>query len=261
MQRRKIWEVDIDITGPISISREISFKQVKGFEKDPFYSNITLCGGKFGVAATVTAYADSVEIAKMAAFVFLGRMVDILIFDNDMPLILQDHDMQIIHPNRFATRRKLERKEIIATFNAARKLEVEHPVLLKAIGWYSKAKISNNTLDSFLSFWNAIEVVGTNYYTPTNRTTRGVINKVYQCFLDYFGEKENWGLPDKWINNMYDRRSKIAHGGEETTAEAISDVSVLIPKLSEIARKLLQSVIDSNYPKDILYQEDWEAIF
>lgn len=261
MPRRKVWEVDIDIIGPIAISNDISFKQEKGFDQDQFYSNITLSNKKFGVTSTVTAYADSSEIAKTVAFVFLGRMVDILILDNDIPLALQDHNNRIGYAEQAITRRNLIKEDFIAAFNIARRLEIEHPMLLKAIGWYAKGKVSNNTLDSFLAYWNAIEITATKYHTPTPRTSKGAINMVYQCFLEYLGSKENWGVHNRWINEMHDKRSRIAHGGEETTAEAISDVSILIPKLSEMAKKLLNNVIEKHYPNNIFQQEGWMAFF
>ena len=38
MARRKIWEVDIDIIGPISIEEDISFEQEKGYDEEKFYN-------------------------------------------------------------------------------------------------------------------------------------------------------------------------------------------------------------------------------
>ena len=52
MNRRKIWEVDIDIIGPISIADNISFKQVKGFDEDQFYSNVVLQKEKYSLQGT-----------------------------------------------------------------------------------------------------------------------------------------------------------------------------------------------------------------
>jgi len=41
------------------------------------------------------------------------------------------------------------------------------------MGWYTKGRISNNTLDAFLAYWNAIEITGTQYHTATERTSGG----------------------------------------------------------------------------------------
>lgn len=188
-------------------------------------------------------------------------MVDILIIDNDIPLILQNHENGLSHIKKISTRRTLEKEEFIAAFNVARRLEREHPILLKAIGWYSKGKVSNNTLDSFLAYWNAIEITATQYHTQTERTRNGAINKVYQCFLDYFGDENLWDVHGRWINEMHEKRSRIAHGAEETTVEAINDVSNLIPKLASVSRKLIYAVLGSNYDQNIFEQESWGVHF
>ena len=225
--------------------------QEKGFDQDQFYSNIVIENSGMGVTATVTAYADTSDIAKIAALVFLGRMTDILILDNNIPLVLQASEDRAHYTKKFSTRRLLDKKDVIAAFNLARFLENEHPTLLKAIGWYAKGKTSNNTLDSFLAFWNAIEITATTYHTKTERTKHGTINKIYQCFIDYFGEPQYWDVPERWIKEMHDRRSRIAHGAEETTAEAINEVSLLIPKLADISRKLINEVLESEYGYDV----------
>lgn len=36
---------------------------------------------------------------------------------------------------------------------------------------YSKGKITQNTLDKFLAFWNVIEILGIKYHETTERTT------------------------------------------------------------------------------------------
>lgn len=250
MSRRRIWEVDIDIIGPIMITENISFKQEKGYDEEQFYSDITLRNEIFGVSATLTAYAETIDIAKTVAFVYLGRMIDVLNLDNDLAIVLQEHGNHIASKIQPVARRRFKKDELELAFKVARKLELEQRVLLKAIGWYSKGKISINTMDSFLSYWNVIEIVGKEYHTETERTT-GVINMVYQCFLDYFGTEDKWKLPERWINKMHDKRSSIAHGGEEATSEAINDIAVLIPLLSQTARRIILAVIDSKYPEDI----------
>lgn len=63
---------------------------------------------------------------------------------------------------------------------------------------------------------------------------------------------------------MHDKRSSIAHGGEEATSEAINDIAVLIPLLSQTARRIILSVIDKHYPEDIwsiVESEKWMDFF
>ncbi len=148
MPRRRIWEVDIDIIGPIMITEDISFKQEKGYDEEQFYSDISLHNERFGIRATLTAYAATIEIAKTVAFVYLGRMIDVLVLDNDLPLILQEHGNHIASKTKSIVRRQFNKDELELAFKVARKLELEQRVLLKAIGWYSKGKISESVPSS-----------------------------------------------------------------------------------------------------------------
>lgn len=264
MSRRKIWEVDIDIIGPISIKESIAFKQEKGYDADQFYSDISLHNESFGISATLTAYADTIDIAKTVAFVYLGRMIDVLVLDNDLPLILQEHGNHFIPHAQVTARRQFNKEELELAFKVARKLEMEQRVLLKAIGWYSKGKTSNNALDSFLSYWNVIEIVGKEYHTENEKTKRGVKNKIFQCFLEYFGPQEKWGVPDGWIDEMHEKRSSIAHGGEEATSAAIHEVSTLIPLLAQTAKRIVIAIIEKKYPEgiwNIVDRERWMDFF
>ncbi len=63
---------------------------------------------------------------------------------------------------------------------------------------------------------------------------------------------------------MHDKRSSIAHGGEEATSEAINKSAVLIPLLSQTARKIITKIIDSKYLEDIwsiVERERWMELF
>jgi len=132
----------------------------------------------------------------------------------------------------------------------ARKFEIDQPRLLRSIGWYAKGKISQNTFDKFLAFWNVIEILGKEFHSETERTSKGVKNQIYQCFTDYFGAIDCWDLPQSWIDKMYDKRNEIVHGGEDTTIEAINVVSELIPLLEQTSKRLIDTIIDSNYERN-----------
>ena len=188
-------------------------------------------------------------------------MVDILVFDNDISLAIADPRSVAYIRSRSTTWRTLTTDEICTAFNVARQLEMEQPILLRAIGWYSKGKISNNALDAFLSYWNAIEIAASKYHTQTDRTKSGAINKVYQSFFDYFGPEDQWEIPDGWINGMHEKRCCIAHGGEETTAEAINEISTLLPGISTISRRFLKAILSKEYPDDIFQTATWRRLF
>ena len=244
---RKIWAIDFDVMGPISIERSIRFRQEKGFNQHQFYSDIELSRSPYGFKATITAYADTIDIAETVAYVYFGRMRDILSLTNDIPIQLNKNEGKFNITRNFTSRRILTKSDIIIAFKMAREFESEQPKLLRAIGWYSKGKLSHNTFDQFLAFWNVIEILAKEFHTVTNRTDIGVKNQIYQCFIDHFGEIENWNLPEKWIDDMYDKRNGIVHGGEDTTLEAIKETSKVIPVLEKTSKILINRIIDANY--------------
>lgn len=77
MCNRKIWEIDFDVVGTIAIASEITFRQEKGFDQHQFYSDIRLKKSTYGIKATITAYADNINIAETVAYVYFGRMRDV----------------------------------------------------------------------------------------------------------------------------------------------------------------------------------------
>ncbi|SFF07175.1 hypothetical protein SAMN05428981_11443 [Bacillus sp. OV194] len=249
MSNRKIWEVDFDVAGPIAIINEINFRQEKGFDQHQFYSDIRLRKSPYGIRATITAYADNINIAETVAYVYFGRMRDVLSLENDIPILLYKHEGAFNKQRNFVSRRQLNKSDIITAFKMARRFEFEEPKLLRSIGWYSKGKISQNTFDKFLAYWNVIEIIGKQYHSETERTTSGVKNQIYQCFTEYFGGIEGWDLPEKWIDKMYGKRNEIVHGGEDTTIEAINATSELIPLLEQTSKKLIDKIIDNLYER------------
>ena len=106
-----------------------------------------------------------------------------------------------------------------------------------------------------------IEIIGTHYHAPTDRAKSGAINQIYQCFLELWGDESNWKLPCRWINDMHDKRSKIAHGVDETTVEALNNTAVLIPKVSNVARNVINATLNKEYGDNIWDRVYAEALF
>lgn len=152
----KIREIDFDVVGPITIASEVTFRQEKGFDQHQFYSDIRLKKSTYGIKATITAYADTINIAETVAYVYFGRMRDVLALENDISIQLYRHEGAFANQGSFVSRRLLTKSDIISAFKMARRFEHEQPKLLRAIGWYSKGKISQNTFDQFLAYWNVI---------------------------------------------------------------------------------------------------------
>ncbi|WP_106449776.1 methylamine utilization protein MauJ [Trichococcus alkaliphilus] len=247
MSERTVWEIDFEMIGPITMDRQISFQQEKGFHMNQFYSDIQLSKSPYGINATITAYADNPEDAERIAYVYFGRMRDVLSLNSDVPIRLNIGHGNSVGRKPNIRRRVIRHSEIKTAFNMARTFEKEHKKILRAISWYSKGKLSHNTLDQFLSYWSVIEILANEYHKPTQRTNHGVINKAYQSFLDYFGEIEQWGLPARWINDTYEKRNMIVHGAEDFTIEAIIKYSDEIPLLEGTASRLIKAIIQAHY--------------
>lgn len=247
MSERRVWEVDLDVIGPITIKNSISFKREKGFSYHQFYSDIQLKDSSLGLNATITAYAETSGIAETVAYVYFGHMIDILAFENDIAIYLFTSQGQVDRNLKYLPRRVLNKSDFIESFKIARRLEVEEPKLLRAIGWYSKGKNTENTFDRFLSFWNVIEILGKQYHTETERTSKGSVNMIYQSFLDYFGTEDNWLVSRNWINKMYQKRNDVVHGGQDNTVEAINRFSDFVPKIEAISHLMIKEIFDSKY--------------
>ncbi len=247
MNHRTVWEIDFEMIGPITIERQVSFQQEKGFDINQFYSDITLSKSPYGINATITAYADNAEDAERVAFVYFGRMRDVLSLNSNIPIQLNIGHGNPTRRNPNIRRRVIQYAEIKLAFNMARTFEQQYQKILRAISWYSKGKISHNTLDQFLAYWSVIEILANNYHQPTERTKLGIINTTYQCFIEYFGEKDRWGLPKKWIDKIYEERNRIVHGAEDFTIETIIKYADEIPLLEDTARRLINAIIQAHY--------------
>jgi hypothetical protein len=213
------WSVDCYISGAVEVSRRFIFTEQKGFRfENPFYSNIEVSNvPMYGVKIKVTAHASTSNLAKKAALVYVGEMVDILSFCINVPLFLSmDNEIQKIN-YRYDVRRVIEENEIRQSFKLARKVSQNEPTLLKALGWYRKGLITNDPMDKFLAFWNSIEIITSKYHPPLEKgREKGSKNEMWACFIGLWGDVDNWNIPENkgktWIDENYDTRKNIAHG-------------------------------------------------
>ncbi|WP_434351295.1 hypothetical protein [Trichococcus flocculiformis] len=88
MNQRTVWEIDFEMIGPITIERPVSFQQEKGFDMNQFYSDVRLSKSPYGINATITAYANNAEDAERVAYVYFGRMRDVLSLNSNIPIQL-----------------------------------------------------------------------------------------------------------------------------------------------------------------------------
>ena len=244
---RIIWNVELKVGGAIKVERSFSMQQAKGFDPvDQFYSDVLIKNGRNGLTAQIPAYAPNSEIAYKAALYFFGNMIDVLCFKTDIPLYLYYYDAMNTHNVEYTTKRILNKRIFEDSFRIAREFSMDEAksAVMRALGWYRKGLISDDPIDKFLSFWNVIESLGAKFHTETDRTRNGAINQIYQCFLDYIGREESWGLGDRWINNMHELRSQLAHGGRTIDINTIEEVSAYNVTLQNQTNLLLHKIYD-----------------
>lgn len=250
MNNNPIWSVDCYISGAVEVSRKFILTEQKGFSFDQFYSNIEVSNvSMYGVKIKVTAHASTSNLAKKAALVFVGEMVDILSFCINVPLFLSmDNEIQKIN-HRYDVRRVIEENEIQESFKLARNVSQNKPTLLRALGWYRKGLITDDPMDKFLAFWNSIEIITNKYHPPLEKgRNEGSINCMWACFIDLWGDYDNWkvisGQKD-WINENCETRNNIAHG---IASVSINDIEQVMEKNKTIEALAFRFLIEwSNF--------------
>lgn len=74
--------VQLFIDGPIAVTDRIRFQEPKGFNRrTQFYSDIRVEPSSSGLRMSVTAYASESNLARKAALVFVGEMLDVMATD------------------------------------------------------------------------------------------------------------------------------------------------------------------------------------
>jgi hypothetical protein len=240
-----IWDVTLEVVGPVKVNLPIDMRQAKGFNPDDqFYSDVLVKSSRYGLTANITAYAPTSEIAYKAALHFFGNMIDVLSFKIDAPLNLYHKYFTSIGLSEYSVKRILDRNIIVESFRTSRDYSINErkSAVLRAMGWYRKALTSNDPIDKFLSLWNVIESLGAKFHTPNERTKSGAINQIFQCFLEYIGEEASWGLEERWINNMHQLRSQLAHGSITIDIHTIEDVAVKNEAIQKQANLLLHKI-------------------
>jgi hypothetical protein len=250
MAEAPTWEVDLFVDGPITLDRRYRTTQQKGFRpENPFYSDVEVAGiPSGGLRATVTARAPNERLAFDAAVVFFGRMLDALAFEVDLPLFLSlteegSRNSRVRHHSR----QIIGHQQIENAFRAADDLGMTEPAFLRSLGWYRKGLYTEDPLDKFLAFWNAIEIVTAGYYGTVEsidqeRAKKGSKNQVWGCFIALWGECERWpNIPgdNRWIDENYETRTKIAHGISPVDIETVTSVINRLDVIQRVAHRFL----------------------
>jgi hypothetical protein len=251
MADRAIWEVTLFVDGPVRVRGRVLTTQQEGF-RNPFESEIEIGSIPSGLQATVTVRADNGELAHQAAVVFFGRMLDALTLTVDCPMYLGLTGRKQARSERHHERRVIEQDEIERAFDEAGRFAGAKQArpYFRSLGWYRKGLLTEDPLDKFLAFWNAITIVAGKYYDADilpginkERGKKGCISQVWECFKAMWGECEKWpvipGLK-KWIDESNDTRNDIAHGNASIDIRTVQEVAKRLPQIEKVCYEFLR---------------------
>lgn len=237
------WEVDLTVYGPITVKNSVHLHEPKSYDlPDPFRSDVRIKPVSSGVQITATAYASSMPNARKVTTVFIGYMLDALTLKIDVPLFLSYAPSRISRSENFTERRIVSEDEWHDAFREARLLSLSEPTFLRALGWYRKGLYTEDILDSFLAYWNTIEIVAGKYHPDNEESKKGSKSQVWECFKLIWGECDQWpvikGQAD-WIDHNYESRIAVAHGTQPITIESFENIIDKIPIIRQVAYQFL----------------------
>ena len=238
------WTTNIFVNGPIEVDNEISFRSRKDIEfGNPLYSNVKIRKDRDGIKLSVNSFAPDIEFGKKAALIFSGLALDVLSVKTKCPLYVSIHKQRPRYNfSEHEILRTVTEDEWKFAFQEARLLTLTEPTFLRALGWYRKGQNSDDPFDKFLAFWNSIEVVAGKYHTPNEKTRQGIKNQIWQCFIDLWGECENWKIiagQTNWIDENYEDRKNVAHGIISIDVASIEEISNKLSVIEKLANVFL----------------------
>jgi hypothetical protein len=235
-----MWEVDLEVSGPISIRERQAMRALKG-ERKPFFTQIQIRKTRNGVNINVVARARSQQGASDAAAYFVGLALDVLSLRTDLPLYLNLQN-PVFRTEPSHAKRIIDRQEWEEAFWDGQAYAIQRPTYSRALSWYRKGLTGENPIDQLLAFWAGLESIGSQFHEKNERTNQGTVNQICNCFDQLWGTVETWKvIPQKAkaINEFNDYRSKIAHGGMRVDVERIREINEELPLYKELVRTFL----------------------
>jgi len=230
------WKVDLAISGPIAVDDAQSMLVEKG-HRDPFWTPVSIKNAEHGVKIEVNARASSIDEANSSAVYFVGQMLDVLCLRTDMPLQVSLFG-PVFRPLSTHVKRIISGDEWQEAFQQGREHGIRRTTFARALSWYRKGLGSEDPLDKLLAFWVSIEAIGSKYAKSSQKTEKGIVNKICDCFDQLWGDVSNWRvIPNEadWVNKYNNLRNDIAHGVISVDIKKIQEISTQLPKLRELA--------------------------
>lgn len=251
MPNTPTWIVQLFINGPISVDKPVHFQHPKGFNrKREFYSDIKINAMPSGLRMSVTAYASESNLARKAALVFVGAMLDIMAADIKLPLRVSLYDAKLVNRDEFSVKRVVTKMDFERAFQQARELSISETTFLRALSWYRKGLTTEDPFDRFLAFWNSIEIVASKYHPNVPEAQKGSKSQIWECFKDIWGDCSNWPLiagQNSWVDDNYEIRKNIAHGVAPVDVEEVERALIKTDTIINVAHLFLK-----NYKSNLL---------
>jgi hypothetical protein len=253
----RTYQVELTVTGAITIQRPIRFQADKELQLgNIFTSDVEIKKNAAGVTISVTVFTVDKDRAYQVALLFIGKMLDVLAIKINTALSIHMLDIKPVL-ERNTVRSFLTDDDFRYSFSIARDLNLNETKILRALNWYRKGLYTDDPFDKFLAFWNSICVVASGYHTPDERTTQGIINQIWNCFITLWGQHPNsWPVINgdaNWVNDNNGIRNDIAHGLITIEINHITNVLDRLNTVQDVAYNFITqwSRDRLNYPLDI----------
>lgn len=234
------FDITLAVSGAVTLKETKIYSVQKG-DVNPFRTDLRFRKAANGLHIEITARGDSPEEAREAAVYFVGQHLDILSLRTGESLHLnpRDYGFKEIASN---VRRIIEPDLIDHAIDVLPRWRTSRKAFLRSLSWYRKAKNSEDPVDCFMAYWSALEGVCAKCARPTERTKRGIINQIADCFDQTWGSIESWKIiPNDaiWINEFQQIRNGIAHGFISVDIDQIKAIGKSLRTLEKLTGSFL----------------------
>jgi hypothetical protein len=217
---RHEWIVRMKAKGPINIGTRKVF------------DNINFIQRKKWIEAEARVTAVNKENAEKIAVRKVSDLLNILSFVSDRSIKLEGVEpaetrdstspvtVRVINKNEIESWRNME------TFN--------DPELFRGLAYYRKGLNELDPFDAFLAFWAAVEIVS------SSGRGRSIASKIVS-----YARAHSIEISEKDVDDLRGTRNRIAHGAKQYDIDQVDYVAKKIPRVKELARRLLNATINS----------------
>lgn len=235
------WEVELAISGAITLERSSLVLEVLKGELAPFTTTATLSKNSQGIRCILVARSYDEINANDAAVYFVGQALDVLSLHLNTPLYLNLFRPEFRNITSHVKRR-IPELEWLDAFRLGREYSLDRHYFSRAISWYRKGLVSDDPIDSLIAFWSALEAIGSKYFRDSERTRHGIINKVCDCFDQIWGSSDRWQVipnDSDVVNQFHNYRNGLSHGFIRVDVETIRDIAQYLPRYQSLVHKFL----------------------